>query len=91
MADEQQQQQQQQEPPPTEPAGDDGAQKLFDDPVTGEKVSKSELKRRTKQRKIAEDKAQAKAVAESKAPATASKNTEEELNPSVIGYPSPES
>lgn len=42
------------------------AEKLYDDPVTGEKVSKSELKRRTKQRekdaekqkKLAEKRAQ---------------------------------
>jgi len=63
----------------------DQAQKLYDDPVTGEKVSKTELKRRQKQREKAqakEAKAQTKPqVAEKKA--AAGENAEEELNPNV--------
>ncbi|KAI1809295.1 hypothetical protein GGS20DRAFT_572646 [Poronia punctata] len=59
------------------------AQKLYDDPVTGEKVSKTELKRRQKQREKAqakEAKAQTKPqVAEKKAAPAG--NLEDELNP----------
>ena len=67
------------------------AQKLYDDPVTGEKISKSELKRRDKQRKVAKEKeakAQAKPQAKSAKPAA---NAEDELNPSVgdAGCPRP--
>ncbi|KAI1364858.1 lysyl-tRNA synthetase [Xylaria arbuscula] len=57
----------------------DDAQKLYDDPVTGEKISKSELKRRTKQRekeKAKEEKAKAQPAVKASKP-----NVEEELNP----------
>ncbi|KAI8627135.1 hypothetical protein F5Y19DRAFT_443423, partial [Xylariaceae sp. FL1651] len=64
-----------------QPVSED-AQKLHEDPLTGEKISKSELKRRTKQRKVAAEKAEAKAQAapatEKAAPAA---NPEDELNP----------
>ncbi|KAI5863976.1 hypothetical protein GGS23DRAFT_523305 [Durotheca rogersii] len=70
-------------PPQAAPEADQ-SQKLYDDPVTGEKISKSELKRRQKQRKVAEEKAQAKAHQVSiqpKAQAKPAGNLEEELNP----------
>ncbi|KAI0871054.1 hypothetical protein GGS24DRAFT_77763 [Hypoxylon argillaceum] len=54
----------------------DQSQKLYDDPVTGEKISKTELKRRTKQR----ERAQARAVQTTKAAAEKTQ-PEEELNP----------
>lgn len=61
----------------------DQSQKLYDDPVTGEKISKTELKRRTKQR----ERAQARAVQTTKAAAEKTQ-PEEELNPNVsIVYP----
>ncbi|KAI1122312.1 hypothetical protein F5Y10DRAFT_77386 [Nemania abortiva] len=62
------------------------AQKLYDDPVTGEKISKTELKRRTKQREKAQAKAAAPkpaAQAAKTAAKTAAEGTqpEDELNP----------
>ncbi|KAI1110510.1 hypothetical protein F5Y14DRAFT_359943 [Nemania sp. NC0429] len=80
----------QQDPQPSAPAPASApeaeqAQKLYDDPVTGEKVSKTELKRRAKQREKAQAKAQAKPQAVAKAPraAAAEDNAqpEDELNP----------
>lgn len=61
------------------------SQKLYDDPVTGEKISKTELKRRTKQREKAQAKAQAAPKAAAQATRTAAEKTqpEEELNPNV--------
>jgi lysyl-tRNA synthetase class 2 len=62
----------------------DSDQNLHTDPVTGEKISKSELKRRQKQREVAEKKAakekEQQAIAHHAAP-KASKGGEEELTP----------
>jgi lysyl-tRNA synthetase, class II len=61
----------------------DTEQNLHTDPVTGEKISKSELKRRQKQREVAEKKAakeQQAAKTKDAAPKVA-KTTEEELTP----------
>jgi lysyl-tRNA synthetase class 2 len=55
-------------------------QKLHKDPVTGEMISKTELKRREKQRKTAEEKAK---KAEKAPAAKAGKPKEEELTPNV--------
>ena len=57
------------------------AQKLYDDPVTGEKISKTELKRRQKQRekeKAKEEKAKTQPAVQASKP-----HVEEELNPNV--------
>lgn len=69
------------------------AQKLYDDPVTGEKISKTELKRRAKQREKAQAKAQTKTQAVAKAPKAAAGTAagedaqpEDELNPNVGIY-----
>ncbi|RYP18650.1 hypothetical protein DL765_003785 [Monosporascus sp. GIB2] len=59
----------------------DQSQKLHEDPVTGEKISKTELKRRQKQRKLAEEKEKAKSQA--KPQAKPAKNLEDELNPNI--------
>jgi lysyl-tRNA synthetase class 2 len=60
------------------------AQKLHKDPVTGEMISKTELKRREKQRKTAEEKAKKAEKAQANAPAKAAgKPKEEELTPNV--------
>ncbi|KAI0132976.1 hypothetical protein BJ170DRAFT_700641 [Xylariales sp. AK1849] len=66
-----------QEPPETGsvPASAPETQKLYHDPVTGEEISKSELKRREKQRKTAEARAQ---KAQTK-PQTS--KSEDDLNP----------
>ncbi|KAI0429714.1 lysyl-tRNA synthetase [Xylaria sp. FL1042] len=58
----------------------DQAQKLYDDPVTGEKISKTELKRRTKQREKEKAKEE-KAKTQPAKPAAKPGNLEEELNP----------
>jgi lysyl-tRNA synthetase, class II len=62
----------------------DSEQNLHTDPVTGEKISKSELKRRQKQREVAEKKAakekEQQAKAKDAAP-KAAKTNEEELTP----------
>lgn len=45
--------------PPAQPAAAaESAENLHTDPVTGEKISKSELKRRTKQREVEKKKAE---------------------------------
>ncbi len=68
---------------PDNPAPEsDQAQKLYDDPVTGEKISKTELKRRAKQRekeKAKEEKAKTQPTTQAKKPG----NPEDELNPNV--------
>ncbi|KAI1173629.1 hypothetical protein F4777DRAFT_600258 [Nemania sp. FL0916] len=66
--------------PPADASAPDAepAQKLYDDPVTGEKISKTELKRRTKQREKAAAK-QSKPQPASNAQRSA--QPEEELNP----------
>ncbi|GAW26049.1 putative lysyl-tRNA synthetase [Rosellinia necatrix] len=57
-------------------------QKLHKDPITGEMISKTELKRREKQRKAAEEKAKKAEKAQASAPAKAAgKPKEEELTP----------
>ncbi|TGJ77548.1 hypothetical protein E0Z10_g10723 [Xylaria hypoxylon] len=70
---------------PENPAPEvDQAQKLHDDPVTGEKISKTELKRRTKLRekeKAKEEKAKAQPKPQASAQAKQAGNLEEELNP----------
>ncbi len=73
--------------PPTE-----GVANLHLDEVTGERVSKSELKKRQKQRQKDEEKAKKAAAAPPK-PAAAKKSNaeadEKELNPNVLFYSSP--
>lgn len=94
MASEQDPQQQPQPsaaaPAPASAPEAEQAQKLYDDPVTGEKISKTELKRRAKQREKAQAKAQTKTQTVAKAPRAAAGTTagddaqpEEELNPNV--------
>lgn len=85
--------QQDPQPPASAPEAEQG-QKLYDDPVTGEKISKTELKRRAKQREKAQAKAQTKAQAPAKAPKAAAAGAsgaddaqpEDELNPNVGIY-----
>ncbi|KAI8052130.1 hypothetical protein BDF22DRAFT_729025 [Syncephalis plumigaleata] len=60
---------------------DSAPAKLYLDEVTGEQVSKSELKRRNKQREKEAAKAAKPAPAVAKKPANASAEDEEELNP----------
>lgn len=70
--------------PPAQPAAaPESAENLHLDPVTNEKVSKSELKRRTKQREV-EAKRKAKAAQLPERPKTEKKKEETELNPNVI-------
>lgn len=68
---------------PAQPAPSEAEQqqKLHKDPVTGEMISKTELKRREKQRKTAEEKA--KKAEKAPAAAKAGKPKEEELTPNV--------
>ena len=67
-----------QHPPAQAPAGE-SAENLHTDPVTGEKISKSELKRRTKQRERDEKKKEKEA-------ALPARSDVEELNPNVCAY-----
>lgn len=78
----------------SDPAGDkevaqkeqkEGQPKMVLDPVTGEMVSKSELKSRTKQRAKAEKKAEKLAEKQKKGEKTEeTKQKEEELDPTVL-------
>jgi len=68
-----------QQPPAQAPAGE-SAENLHTDPVTGEKISKSELKRRTKQRERDEKKKEKEA-------ALPARPKNEELNPNVCQLP----
>ncbi|KAF2659536.1 lysyl-tRNA synthetase [Lophiostoma macrostomum CBS 122681] len=72
------------QPPPAQPAAE-GSENLHEDPVTGEKISKSELKRRQKQRdtekKKAEKAAKAAALPDRPKKEKAAGANEEELNP----------
>ncbi|KAI1744729.1 lysyl-tRNA synthetase [Xylaria scruposa] len=65
------------------PAEGEQQQKLHKDPVTGEMISKTELKRREKQRKTAEEKAKKAEKAQASAPKVPGKpkEKEEELTP----------
>ena len=80
------------EQPPAQPAegASAPAENLHDDPVTGEKISKSELKRRQKQRDVEKKKAEkaAKAAALPDRPKKEKSAAagEEELNPNVRLY-----
>ncbi|KAI2627140.1 lysyl-tRNA synthetase [Xylaria nigripes] len=70
---------------PSQPAAtaEEQQQKLHKDPVTGEMISKTELKRREKQRKTAEEKAKKAEKAQANAPANAAgkPKQDEELTP----------
>jgi lysyl-tRNA synthetase class 2 len=72
------------QPPPAQPAAE-SSENLHEDPVTGEKISKSELKRRQKQRdtekKKAEKAAKAAALPDRPKKEKAAGANEEELNP----------
>jgi lysyl-tRNA synthetase class 2 len=74
MADEQ--------PQAAAPAGD-AAKDLHTDPVTGEKISKSELKRRQKQREKDEKKKEKEAALPARPKKEGKKDDVEELNPNV--------
>ncbi|KAI0153068.1 lysyl-tRNA synthetase [Xylariaceae sp. FL1272] len=65
-----------QQPPAAAAEGEQA--NLHKDPVTGEMISKSELKRREKQRKTAEEKAKKAEAAKANAPAKPKKKDEEE-------------
>ncbi len=67
--------------PSTQPQGE-SADNLHTDPVTGEKISKSELKRREKQRKKDEEKKQKQAAMPVQTKKE-KKDDVEELNPNV--------
>ena len=67
------------EQPPAQPQADN-ADKTHTDPVTGEKISKSELKRRTKQREKDEKKKEKEAALPAR-PKKEKKDDAEELNP----------
>jgi lysyl-tRNA synthetase class 2 len=74
-----------QEKPPTEAPAGDGAGKVIIDPVTGEEVSKNELKKRQKKReaeKKAAAKAEAKAAEEAKKGPKKAKVNEDDMDPS---------
>ncbi|KAF2751150.1 lysyl-tRNA synthetase [Sporormia fimetaria CBS 119925] len=61
---------------------EDASTKLYDDPETGEKISKSELKRRTKQRDLAKKKAEKAATTELPTHSKKAKEpSEDDLNP----------
>lgn len=75
--------------PPAQPAAAaEGADKTHTDPVTGEKISKSELKRRQKQRERDEKKKEKEAALPAR-PKKEGKKDEpsEELNPNVSQIP----
>jgi lysyl-tRNA synthetase class 2 len=74
MADEQ--------PQAAAPAGD-AAKDLHTDPVTGEKISKSELKRRQKQREKDEKNKETEAALPARPKKEGKKDDVEELNPNV--------
>jgi lysyl-tRNA synthetase, class II len=70
-----------QQPPVAQPQGE-SAENLHTDPVTGEKISKSELKRRQKQREKDEKKKEKEAAMPAR-PKKENKDAAEELNPNV--------
>jgi hypothetical protein len=74
------------QPPAQAPAGE-SAENLHTDPVTGEKISKSELKRRTKQREKDEKKKEKEAALPARPKKEGKKDDEEELNPNVRVHP----
>lgn len=67
--------------PTTQPQGE-SSENLHTDPVTGEKISKSELKRRQKQREKDEKKKEKEAAMPAR-PKKEKKDDAEELNPNV--------
>jgi lysyl-tRNA synthetase class 2 len=71
-----------QQPPAAAPAAE-GSDKTHTDPVTGEKISKSELKRRQKQREKDEKKKEKEAALPAR-PKKEGKENVEELNPNVL-------
>lgn len=71
------------EQPPAQPQAE-SAENLHTDPVTGEKISKSELKRRQKQREKDEKKKEKEASLPAR-PKKEKKDDVEELNPNVRG------
>jgi lysyl-tRNA synthetase class 2 len=71
-----------QQPPAAAPAGE-AAKDLHTDPVTGEKISKSELKRRQKQREKDEKKKEKEAAMPARPKKEGKKDDVEELNPNV--------
>jgi len=71
-----------QQPPAAAPAGE-SADKTHTDPVTGEKISKSELKRRQKQREKDEKKKEKEAALPARPKKEGKKDDVEELNPNV--------
>jgi lysyl-tRNA synthetase class 2 len=64
------------------PAGE-SSENLHTDPVTGEKISKSELKRRQKQREKDEKKKEKEAALPARPKKEGKKDDAEELNPNV--------
>lgn len=70
-----------QAPPAQAPAAEGAA--THTDPVTGEKISKSELKRRTKQREKDEKKKEKEAALPARPKKEGKKEDVEELNPNV--------
>jgi lysyl-tRNA synthetase class 2 len=71
-----------QQPPAAAPAGE-ASKDLHTDPVTGEKISKSELKRRQKQREKDEKKKEKEAALPARPKKEGKKDDVEELNPNV--------
>jgi lysyl-tRNA synthetase class 2 len=69
--------------PPAQPAAAESAENLHTDPVTGEKISKSELKRRTKQRERDEKKKEKEAALPARPKKEKKDEGAEELNPNV--------
>ena len=65
------------------PAAAEGSENQHTDPVTGEKISKSELKRREKQREREKKKAEKEAAMPARPKAEGKKTDVEELNPNV--------
>jgi lysyl-tRNA synthetase class 2 len=70
------------QPPVDAPAGE-SAENLHKDPVTGEMISKSELKRRTKQRDRDQQKKEKQADMPARPKKEGKKEDVEELNPNV--------
>lgn len=75
--------------PPAPAAAAESSENLHTDPVTGEKISKSELKRRQKQREKDEKKKEKEASLPARPKKEGKKDDVEELNPNVrnSGYP----
>jgi lysyl-tRNA synthetase class 2 len=68
---------------PAAQATAEGSENLHTDPVTGEKISKSELKRREKQREREKKKAEKEAAMPARPKVEGKKAGVEELNPNV--------